>query len=52
MVQVLTRENQELVVVCLNKASIKEKTNILNDLTTGNKCSTTDEIKKRQRVEY
>ena len=44
-------ENREPVAVCLNTA-IKEQTNILDDLTTANKCFTIDDIKKGQRVEY
>ena len=47
----LTQEKQEPVAVCLNTA-IKEQTNILDYLTTANKCFTIDGIKKGQRVEY
>ena len=47
----LTQENQEPVAVCLNTA-IKEQTNILDDLTTANKCFTIDDTKKGQRAEY
>ena len=48
----LTQENQEPVAVCLNTASIKEPTNILDDLTTVRKCFTIDDIKKGQRAKY
>ena len=48
----LTQENQEPVAVCLNTASIKEQTNIVDDLTTASKCFTTDDIKNGQRAEY
>ena len=41
----LTQENQEPIAVCLNTA-IKGQTNILDDLTTANKCFTIDDIKK------
>ena len=47
----LTRENQEPVALDLNTA-IKEQGNILDGLTTANKCFTTDDIKKGQRAEY
>ena len=47
----LTQENQEPVAVCLNTA-IKEQGNILDDLTTANKCFIIDDIKRGQRTEY
>ena len=47
----LTQENQEPRGVCLNTA-INEQTNILDDLTTANKCFLTDGIKKGHGAEY
>ena len=47
----LTQENQEPLAVCLN-TGIKEQTNILDNLTTGNKCFTIDDIQKGERAEY
>ena len=47
----LTRENQEPVALYLNTA-INEQTNILDGLTTANKCFTIDDIKKGQTAEY
>ena len=48
----LTQENQEPVAVCLDTASIKEQTNIVDDLTTASKCFTIDDSENGQRAEY
>ena len=49
-----TQENQEQAAACLNTASIKEHTNILDDLTTTSKCFTINDIKKgrEQSIRY
>ena len=46
----LTQENQEPRGVCLNTA-IKEQKNVLDDLTTANKCFLIDGIKKGHGAE-
>ena len=46
----LTQENQEPRGVCLNTA-IREQKNVLDDLTTANKCFLIDGIKKGHGAE-